>query len=493
MLRFQKITLAQILLIGFVFRFIAAVFSKGYAFSDDYLMMTEVVFKWRNNIPFAFGESVHVFSLLYPGLQYLIFEACNAIGITTPEHMMFVVNLIHALASMLTVYYAYLLTLRCTNNENLSKLVALVIAVLWIFPFLSVRTLREFFCLPFLLMGSYHLADKKLSNRSILLAAFLFAVAACIRLQSILFFAGFGLCLLFKKEYTVRSVITGLLFLLFFFLMQGTFDYFYYGNPLASTKAYLEYNSNPAHIELYPQGPWYQYIGTVAGIALGFPFFLLAWGYAYSYRVSFQAKMLLIGSLLFFVFHSFYSNKQERFIFPFVPYFILLGMVGYWHYYFRNEQKHWLRKATRFIIVWFVVLNTTGLLIFSFSYSKRSRVESMIYLRRNADVQNIVMEGEALTAPPMFYLGKPIDFYYVNILAYPEELKNELAAGKKAKPNYVIFVGNKNLEQRISRMQSLFPVMKKEKTVLPSFIDDIAHRLNPRHNVNQSWYIYRIK
>ncbi|MEI9808233.1 MAG: hypothetical protein WDO16_10340 [Bacteroidota bacterium] len=49
---------------------------------------------------------MHVFSLIYPGMMYLLFEACHAIGIHQPEDMMFVVRLLHALVSLLSIYYS---------------------------------------------------------------------------------------------------------------------------------------------------------------------------------------------------------------------------------------------------------------------------------------------------------------------------------------------------------------------------------------------------
>lgn len=491
----EKITIRQILFLALFVRLLAVFFSPGYAFHDDHFEMPELVFKWKDGISFLWtGSNVHVFSLIYPGMMYLLFEACHAIGINQPEDMMFVVRLVHALVSLLGVYYAYLLTLRLAGRKDTANMVALAMALFWIFPFMSVRNLREFFCIPFLLMGSYYIADLKLTTRSIFFAALCFAFAFSIRLQVLFIPIGIGLCLLFNKQYHKKALLFGIAFAIAYMLTQGLFDLIYYGDPIANIKEYVRFNSNPVNIGIQPQGPWYQYLGTVAGVVWAFPFLLLAWGYIYSARMSFQLKMFFIASLLFFAFHSYYSNKQERFILPFIPYFILLGIIGFREYYGKHSQVRWLTRATKAILVWFLLFNTVGLVVLTFTYSKRSRIEGMIYLRKKGDVTNLIMEGDvSLQRPPLFYLGKHLDTYVLPVDGTIEQLQTDIQTSGKPKPNYVIMAGNQHFDQRLTRLKTLFPGLKQETVVTTSFVDNLAHWLNPKHNQNEDWYIYRIE
>ncbi|MBK6526401.1 MAG: hypothetical protein IPG07_13170 [Crocinitomicaceae bacterium] len=55
------------------------------------------------------------------------------------------------------------------------------------------------------------------------------------------------------------------------------------------------------------------------GLLLGFGFFRSAKKYFY----------IFIPVLLFILFHSFYPSKQERFILPVLPLFIILGVLGF--------------------------------------------------------------------------------------------------------------------------------------------------------------------
>ena len=491
----KKSSIKQILFIGLTFRLLAVFFSRGYAFHDDHFEMAELVFKWRDGISFMWtGGSAHVFSLIYPGIMYLLFEACNAVGIRRPEDMMFVIRVVHALFSLLTIYYSYLLTLRLTNQRKSANMVALAMAIFWIFPFMSVRSLREFFCIPFMIIASYHIADPKLTRRSIVLSALFFALAFSIRLQVLFLPLGISLSFLAKKEYFKKALILGISFAIFYMLTQGLFDLLYYGNPFATIIEYVRFNSNPVNIEIQPQGPWYQYIGTVAGVVFGFPFFLLLLGYVYCVRISFQTRMFFVASLLFLAFHSWYSNKQERFILPFIPYFLLLGIIGFKEYYNLNQQKPWLKGIAKFLIIWFVVFNTIGLAVLTFTYSKRSRVEAMIWLRKKGDVSNVVLEGDvSLQRPPTFYLGKHLENFVLGPGEDINALQSEIQSSGKPPPNYVIMAGRHDFDRRLIRLKSIFPSLVEETTIKSSFVDNLAHWLNPKHNQNEDWYIYKIK
>jgi hypothetical protein len=491
---FDKITILHILAAGLLFRLLAAFFSEGYAFSDDHFEVIELVQKWRDGVSFNWtGGEVHTFSLIYPGIHYLLFFLSDALGITEPKNIVLVTRLFHALVSMLSVYYSFLLTWRLTNNHQTAKLVAVIFALFWIFPFFSVRNLREFFCIPFLMMGSYYISAVPLGARSVLISAFFFAMAICIRLQVVFIPAGIGLVLLLYRQTFKMALLFGIGTILFFILIQGGFDYIHYGDMLASTRAYFIYNSNPANIASYPQGPWHLYMGTVLGITVGFPFLLLLTGYFYSIRISRTFLMLFAGSILFFVFHSYYSNKQERFILPFIPFFLLLGITGFIEFYKSKYLKKWMAGVTRFIVIWFIILNSTGLLILSFTYTKRTRVEAMNYLKQRGDVRSLVLESESeFPMLPFFYLGKRIPYITLNNTTSIDSLKNFLQNPSYPVPDYVIMYGQSNFEKRVSRLRILFPGIKQEAVIQPGFVDNLAFLLNPEHNENERMYIFRI-
>jgi hypothetical protein len=494
----NNLNLKIILLLGLFFRIIAIIFSQGYAFTDDHFEVVELaqnilekgVADTFPNVPK--GEA-YIFNLIYVEIHTLLFGLCESLGICNPEGKMLVARLAHALFSLITIYVGFRLTERLSNRPNDAKIAGLLLAIFWVFPFLSVRDLREFACIPPMMLGCLYACKKELSTKQILLAAWWFTVGFVFRYQMIFVPFIIGLWWFFNRQNWQKAVLFGIAFGMFFMLTQGLFDYFTWGNPFASLKTYATYNSDSANIALYPAGPWHRYIGTVLGLFLGFPALLLLAGYFKTATQAGNHKMLFYASLLFFVFHSYYANKQERFILPFLPLFIILGVIGFRDIYEQYSSKKWLRGFTKFAVIWFVILNTILVFLLSVTYTKRSRVESMNYLREKGDLQNLLIqnyESAQLEAP--FYLQKHYDYFVADT---PEKLAafpKEWISGRRVKPNYVILVGNTDLQKRIIEVKKVFPTMQHEVDIKPSFVDNIAYLMNPSHNHNETFYIYRV-
>ena len=73
------------------------------------------------------------------------------------------------------------------------------------------------------------------------------------------------------------------------------------------------------------------------------------------------------------------------------------------------------------------------------------------------------------------------------------DLPNQLKLGIKTKPNYVILVGNTDIEKRKTEMKAVFPTMEYEVNIKPSFVDNLAYLMNPSHNHNETFYIFQIR
>ena len=244
-----------------------------------------------------------------------------------------------------------------------SKIVGFLLAVFWVFPFMSVRNLREFICIPPMMLGCYYACAKDIKTKDILWAAWWFTIAFVFRFQIIFIPFIIGLWWIFNKQNWQKAILFGIALGTFYMLTQGIFDAVIWGNPFASIKTYTNFNVKSENIAIYPNGPWHRYIGTVAGLFLGFPFLLLLAGYFASvvggdtnhgatdpWLVSLPTthtsatqirnrKILFWGSMLFFAFHCYYPNKQERFILPFLPFFIILGIIGFRDIYEQYSTK----------------------------------------------------------------------------------------------------------------------------------------------------------
>ena len=154
--------LQTILIIALITRLFAAVFSQGYGMHDDHFIAIEEPWSWTQNkdydgwLPGTKGEASEpsIYSFFYPGINYLLFEGMDTIGIDNPKTKMFFIRLLLGLFSLLTVYYGYKITLLLSSKKNAEQ-VGLLLAIFWFMPFFGVRNLVEIIATPLLLAGTW--------------------------------------------------------------------------------------------------------------------------------------------------------------------------------------------------------------------------------------------------------------------------------------------------------------------------------------------------
>jgi hypothetical protein len=155
--------LRSILLIAFLVRFVAAIFSQGYGMHDDHFIAIEEPWSWTQGmdydgwLPGTKGEASEpsIYSFFYPGINYLLFEGMHAIGIENPKIKMFFIRLLLALFSLLVVYYGYKITEYYSDQKN-ARQVGVLLSILWFMPFFfGVRNLVEVIAIPTLLASTW--------------------------------------------------------------------------------------------------------------------------------------------------------------------------------------------------------------------------------------------------------------------------------------------------------------------------------------------------
>lgn len=476
-------------------RLLAVIFSVGYGMHDDHFNVIEVAQSWADgknvgnwlpNVPKGTTADVS-HSLFYPGVHFLLFKVMNVTGPEDPQAKMVLVRLLHALYSLFIVYFGYRITQKLADTIT-AKWCALFLALLWFMPYLSVRNLVEMVCIPPLLAGCWLIIkDEKPKWTSYLLAGFIIGFAFSIRYQTALFIGGVGLVLLLQHQwrgfafYSVGVVANVLLF-------QGLVDYLLWGYPFAEFLGYLQYNVQ--HKNDFTTGPWYNYLLLITGLALP-PFSVLLW---FGYFKNVKAKLLLfLPSLLFLVFHCYFVNKQERFILPFFPFFIILGMAGW-----QNKATNYFYapgriKATRAVAITVLSLNILLLFIASISSSKTSRMNAMHYLYKQKDAKGYILESSFVYGWqffPRFYAGQWLDEYQVTNDHNAEAVKMDIA-WQTMKPNYVVFLSDKDLDARVAKFKLTYPHIEYKTTIQPAFMDWLFHKLNPV-NKHEPCIIYKI-
>jgi len=464
---------------------------------DDHFLIIEPAQAWAdginynnwlpgpNNSPQPDGHS-----LLYSGLHFLFFLICGFLHFNDPQLKMIVIRVLHAAFSLITVYYGYRLTEKLAGKEP-AKLSGLLLAIFWIMPFTSVRNLVEIVCIPFMLMGLWYIYkgfELKGNLRYYLLAGIIMGIGFSIRFQTAIFISGTALALLILKHWKPFFIFSSGV-LLSIVLFQGIIDYFIWGYPFAEVGEYIRYNIAAAHD--YITGPWYLYLLFLGGILIPPVSLFLFTGFI---RTGKKHLLIFLPVLVFLVFHSIFPNKQERFILPVLPFLLMLGVIGW--YEFVRTSKFWEKHPGLLRSCWafFWVINIIGLFAVTPMYSKRARVESMVYLSRYKNIGCILQEDiyhGGVPMMPMFYLNQ-----WVGVGEITKERPQEKYAKlikwviRKRYPRFVLFYGTENLEQRVKKVKELLPEIVYETTIRPGFIDDLLYRMNPR-NTNQTIIIYR--
>ncbi|KAA5545626.1 glycosyltransferase family 39 protein [Adhaeribacter rhizoryzae] len=510
------ISLSVIMVIALGIRLVAAFFSKGFAYHDDHFDIISIAQDWVYGIPVWLNEELPPrHSMFYAGLHYGLFYVLEQLGVTNPDTKMLLVRLLHGVYSLLIVYYGYKLTEALTNKRE-ARIVGLMLALVWFMPFMSVRNLVEMVCIPPYLAGFYVLVKQsgKIKLGHYFWAGALFALAFVFRYHTILFAGGVGLVLLYQKQW--RNLLGfGLGFLILATLIQGTIDLIFFDYPFHSVVTYFLYNAENA--QNFSTGPSYRFLLTLLGFMVPPLSVFLLVGYVRTGRL---APMLFLGGLLFFVVHSLFPNKQERFILPLYPLFMILGVIG-WQSFVR-QSSFWQTKRKLLAACWsfFWLLNIITAFALALTYSKKSRIAPLVYLSEKPDLNGILLEfgDHSLKMPPLFYLGRmsaqsedftadsknkwgkykngtplPPDFvmvYSLNDEKPLHQLQTEILPAYT--PSYVIVVGQDDLKKRLQRVQQLYPRLKLEKTITPSRYDQVLHQLNPRVHKDERIQIYQI-
>ncbi len=490
--------LAFLLVTGGILRLIAAIFSKGWGMHDDHFLVIEAAQSfvdgedynnWLPDDPTTDTPSGH--SFFYPGIHFALLWIMEAIGLNSPQGKMFIIRLIHGAYGLLPILLGFKITERVANQKA-AKMVGAVLAIGWVFPMLSVRNLVEVVCIVPLMYATWVLIkdNQKYGVGALLIAGLFVGVAMGIRFQTALFALGFGLFFVFRGKIVPAAVFSLAVGLAFSATQLG--DIYIWERPFAEFQEYVRYNLE--HKTSYFSRPWYMYFLTVGGILI--PPISLFWFFGFG-RMWRKHLMLFLPAFIFFAFHSYFPNKQERFIFPFVPFFIMLGVIGWKDWL--NTSRFWeeRKKLLNGFYTWFWVVNSILLIALTPAYSKRNRVESMVWLSEQADFNNMIIESSHkhdFLLPAQYYLDSWKPYFYVTKKRPAEQLRLEIDGAPDAlKPNYVVFFEAVELDERIARFETYYGASLQQAAVIePSYVDAFLHWINP-NNDNQTTYIYRIE
>lgn len=492
----NKYTPLQIIVgLGILFRLIAVIFSKGFGWFDDHFLIIEASSSWADgydyndwlpdpNFP---DRQPQGHPLLYVGVHYYIFKFFNWIGLADPQFKMTLVRLLHAAYSMILVVYGYKIVEKLANRKS-AIYAASFLSLYWFMPFLSVRNLAEFICLPPLFLATWYLI-KEQNFKNYLLAGVMIGLACSVRFQTVFYAAGLGLALLLYKTHIKYLLACLIGFFAVVGITLGVVDIVLWGRPFAEFGEYVNYNL--ANAGTYGTDIWHMYIDLILGLLIPPLSFLLFGGYFYTWK---KLPILFWPVFIYLAFHTYFPNKQERFVVTIIPTLILAGTVGMFELYekYKEKVKPGLFKFSKNFVLFF---NSIFLVIFCFTYSKRNRCEAMSFLNKQPDLKMVLIEDSNkdndFTMPPLFYLGK-----WKSVIGISKANNCDSAVAQyyrmpdDAKPNYAVFWQAENLEARVDTFKKHFSNVQYIATIEPGIIDKTLKWLNPV-NDNQTTYIYK--
>lgn len=519
---FNERPLQAVMWLALLVRLLAVFFAKGFMMHDDHFLTVEPAASWAAGsnfndwLPGIGNDRPHPepISFFYLGFLALFFKIFHLIGIDNPDIQMYLIRLIQTLYSLLIVYYGYKITELLSNKKN-ALLVGLLLALIAIMPNFSVRNLVEIVCIPPLMIAYWILLKngkeaKEVSTfskiaglrsidwnmKTIVFAAFIMGLAVGVRFQTGLWVALVGLVIMLHSNFK-NALVFGIVSFSAFFLTQIDDVILWGGEAFQHLKGYFAYNTE--HRNDYPGSP-FAYLSFIGLFILPPVSLFLVFGFFKKFKKHLLITLPVLGFVLF---HVLYPNRQERFILPALPFVVMLGVIGWNEWieksFFWRNRKGLLKACWSF----FWVLNTAAMLVLCFTYSKKSRVETMLWIYNQHDCKNFALEYTHLdygSMMPEYYSGVWTKYYYWNdtddvegAVMNMQETEKETAGDlmPRPEPNYYVFYDDDNLDGRVERIQTLKPSLTYQTTIEPGWFDILLNRLNPNNKL-EKMHIYKV-
>jgi len=410
----------------------------------------------------------------------------RGIGIHDPGVEMLVVRLVQAAYSFLAVYFVYRLLERALGSDS-AMLGGLLAAGFFAMPVTAVHQLEESVCIvPLLAACWWWQRTEDGHQRSAVWAALsgtALATALILRFPLLGFVVAFAVLGLLRPRpiswQSKAAFVGGLTVVL---VAQG------YSNALINHQWWYSFIHrlgpmlHPQHMAVdadgYPSSPPWHYVLTLLAALIPPVSILLL---AAAVKGGRQFPLLGITTLVFFLTHSLIANKQERFLLPMLPGLFILIVAG----------LPWLASrlappAYRGMWWYFWSVNVALLLIVTFSFSKKDRVEPLLIVYRRHDATGVLVAQYNQTfSVPEYYLGQPRPAVVV------VERGQDVETSARGLPiNYVILYSDSPEADRVFLAGALHRNLTLLTVITPSLADRLAHAINPRHNKARMAVIY---
>jgi hypothetical protein len=399
----SPIALRNFLLLAFLIRLPAVLFSRGYEFMDHQFQSVDPAYHlafggswWKT---WEFHEGMR--SWLYPGVLAGMFKAIHAIGITHPSAMLTVTRLLHSVLSLLPMFALWMLVVRWKKIARPNP-VLLLMATSGLMIFSGVQPNGTAVAVGLSLTAIFLFHGPGFWWP--LCAGISLGFAFACRFQDAFFGPVLFLGGLWLKRYresmglAVGAAVT--------VVVQGLVDYYTYGEFLSSPFRYVDLNVFQDTAAKFGQKPFWYYFKFLALLTICIPPFLRSVKNAVKFG-AWEFPLPFACATAYLLLHSVVARKAVRFVFPVFLLLLFVIAVGL----FRSESVQRKDHIHRRLVVGLQVIFA---LILSFAYFHKGPIEAALWLRAQPDFMEhlIVTNGEPGDVGGHMYLDRArLDVY----------------------------------------------------------------------------------
>lgn len=358
-----------LILAGAVLRILTAYFAYGFIAFDEYFMgMDPAGYKLLIDSSYKFTDAVRT-PLLFYFDHYLFLFANKVLGVSSPLGLVRFASIVLGLISVLGIWMSYKIAENLGESKRTALLCAALSSFYFVMPFINTRLMVESIS-GILLVSAFYFW----SRRSWFWFAFLIGVSSMFRFQNGVVFIFMLLYMLFAARMAIPKFLLGGLAALF---LQAVIDHSVFGGFLTSLITYTKFQMDT--LMDHSRQPWYNFI--LLFIALSIPIASIVILPAL-YKAGVKYKMLGIAFLGFILAHSFSPHKEDRFMIPMIPLYLVLIGLGLEPVRSYFEEKGY-KKLYKFSIYWFWIFNFILLVPVTISPTMSNVIDAMEYSRKN--------------------------------------------------------------------------------------------------------------